>query len=133
MMQKYIEEMRDALARVINLIQNSDGGGQQSSSSRDEVLSTLERVLAHSHRLSFTTSAPPGYNPGKSFLYLTKPPAPQPAQLQSSILHSIQSTCTCIFDCVSLLLYSSANGIVFFSHIVIFVLHIDYVSPITCI
>eukprot|EP00890_Picochlorum_soloecismus_P000175 jgi/Picsp_1/1158/NSC_04639-R1_---NA--- len=87
-LMNYIEDLRDAIGVVINMIRNRLAGAEPNSS-EDEVISTLQRVLAHSHRLSFTTSAPPGYSPGRSFLHLSKPPAPQPPQLQSSILHNI--------------------------------------------
>jgi len=50
-----------------------------------------EELIAYAHRLSFTTSAPPGFVPGNTPLGLFKPPAPQDAQLRSSILHKIQS------------------------------------------
>ena len=82
--------MRDATMCAINMMRSMMNGAPNSN--REEVFSTLRRVLAHSHRSSFTTSAPPGYQPGKSFLYLAKPPAPQAPQLQSSILHNVQST-----------------------------------------
>ncbi|KAI8108882.1 hypothetical protein M9435_005299 [Picochlorum sp. BPE23] len=48
-------------------------------------------ILAYSHRLSYTSFAPPGYIPGKSMLYMNKPPAPQTAQFQNSILYTLRS------------------------------------------
>ncbi|WPT14087.1 Mediator of RNA polymerase II transcription subunit 4 [Picochlorum sp. SENEW3] len=48
-------------------------------------------ILAYSHRLSYTSFAPPGYIPGKSMLYMHKPPAPQTAQFQNSILYTLRS------------------------------------------
>ena len=48
-------------------------------------------LIAYAHRLSFTTSAPPGFVPGQSPLMHFKPPAPQDFQLRSSVLHQFQS------------------------------------------
>ena len=48
-------------------------------------------VVAYAHRLSYTTSAPPGFVPGQTPLGHFKPPAPQDAQLRSCQLHEFQS------------------------------------------
>ena len=49
-----------------------------------------QELIAYAHRLSFTTSAPPGFVPGQTPLGLFKPPAPQDMQLRSSVLHQFQ-------------------------------------------
>jgi hypothetical protein len=49
-----------------------------------------QELVAYAHRLSFTTSAPPGFIPGQSQLLHFKPPAPQDIQLRSSALHQFQ-------------------------------------------
>lgn len=51
----------------------------------------VQDILAYAHRLSYTSFAPPGYIPGKSMLYMNKPPAPQTAQFQNSILYTWRS------------------------------------------
>lgn len=79
-LQKVIQKLHNAIdvAREFSTIQCTQG---------DE-LQLVNNVLDHSHRTSYTTGAPPGYVPGKSALYLVKPPAPQTAQFQNSILHT---------------------------------------------
>ncbi|KAH7619347.1 hypothetical protein Ndes2526B_g06317 [Nannochloris sp. 'desiccata'] len=63
------------------------------NSSRAPVASTVDQakeLVAYAHRLSFTTSAPPGFVPGQTPLLHFKPPAPQDIQLRSSALHQFQ-------------------------------------------
>jgi len=48
----------------------------------------LCRVLEYAHRTCYI-AAPHGYVPGESQLYMMRPPAPQPMQLQQSILHTL--------------------------------------------
>ncbi len=60
---------------------------------RAPVASTIDQakeLIAYAHRLSFTTSAPPGFIPGQTPLLHFKPPAPQDIQLRSSALHQFQ-------------------------------------------
>lgn len=79
-LQKVIRKLHSAIdvAREFSTIQYKQGNEVQ----------LVNNILDHSHRTSYTTGAPPGYIPGKSALYLVKPPAPQTAQFQNSILHS---------------------------------------------
>ena len=56
-----------------------------------------KELIAYAHRLSFTTTAPPGFIPGQTPLMLFKPPAPQDIQLRSSALHQFQRTCYCCY------------------------------------
>ena len=51
----------------------------------------VQNIIGYAHRLSFTTSAPPGFVPGQSQLFLHKPPAPQDVQFRTSALHQFQS------------------------------------------
>lgn len=48
----------------------------------------LRRVVDYAHRTCYI-AAPPGYIPGESQLFMMRPPAPQPMQLQQSILHTL--------------------------------------------
>lgn len=47
----------------------------------------VQGLLAYAHRLSYSTSAPLGYQPGQQ-LYFFKPPAPQEAEMRASQLHA---------------------------------------------
>ncbi len=48
---------------------------------------SVRSLLAYSHRLSYSSSAPLGYQPGQP-LYFFKPPAPQEAEMRASQLHA---------------------------------------------
>ena len=50
-------------------------------------------VVAHAHRLSYTTAPPPHFVLGRTPLGHFKPPAPQDLQLRSSQLHQFQREC----------------------------------------
>jgi len=45
------------------------------------------RVLTYAHKLSYTTFAPPGFEPGKTALGNFRPPVPQEWQMRMSQLH----------------------------------------------
>jgi hypothetical protein len=47
----------------------------------------VQGLLSYAHRLSYSTSAPLGYQPGQP-LYFFKPPAPQEAEMRASQLHA---------------------------------------------
>lgn len=51
----------------------------------------VQELIGYAHRLSFTTSAPPGFIPGQTPLVLFKPPAPQEGEFRASALHEFQS------------------------------------------
>lgn len=79
-LQNVIQKLHSAIdaARQFSALQYQSG----------DALHLIKDVLDHSHRTSYTTGAPLGYVPGKSALYMLKPPAPQTAQFQNSILHT---------------------------------------------
>jgi hypothetical protein len=89
--------MRDVQDAIHNLyttgqqarqvLEGSTSGGTSPASRR----SKLEELVGYAHKLSFTTSAPAGFVPGKDFLGLFKPPAPQEPQMQISTLHNLPS------------------------------------------
>ena len=47
----------------------------------------VRALLSYAHRLSYSSSAPLGFQPGQP-LYFFKPPAPQEAEMRASQLHS---------------------------------------------
>lgn len=47
----------------------------------------VRNLLSYAHRLSYSSSAPIGYQPGQP-LYFFKPPAPQEAEMRVSQLHA---------------------------------------------
>ena len=47
----------------------------------------MQRTLALAHRLSYTSFAPPGFQPGITPLGNFRPPAPQDAQMRAAQLH----------------------------------------------
>lgn len=47
----------------------------------------VERTLALAHRLSYTSFAPPGFEPGVTPLGVFRPPAPQDGQMRAAQLH----------------------------------------------
>ncbi len=51
------------------------------------------RVLTYAHKLSYTTFAPPGFEPGKTALGNFRPPAPQEWQMRMSQLHRFAGDC----------------------------------------
>jgi hypothetical protein len=53
--------------------------------------------VAYAHRLCYTSFAPPGFVPGQTALQHHRPPAPQDAQLRSSLLHQFQREALCTF------------------------------------
>jgi hypothetical protein len=50
------------------------------------------RIVTYSHKLSYTTFAPPGFEPGKTPLGNYRPPAPQEWQMRVSQLHQFAGT-----------------------------------------
>lgn len=44
-------------------------------------------VITYAHKLSYTTFAPPGFEPGRTPLGNFRPPAPQEWQMRASQLH----------------------------------------------
>lgn len=51
-------------------------------------------LLSYAHRLSYSSSAPLGYQPGQPLLFF-RPPAPQEAEMRASQLHAFNSECSC--------------------------------------
>ena len=47
----------------------------------------VRTLLSYAHRLSYSSSAPLGFQPGQP-LYFFKPPAPQEAEMRASQLHA---------------------------------------------
>lgn len=57
------------------------------------ILDTPEKVksiISYSHRLAYTSFAPPGFVPGQTQLRHFKPPAPQELEMRASQLHQLQ-------------------------------------------
>ena len=86
--QGCLQEKAVELQNVIQKLHGAIDAARQFSAIQSNALDLIKHVLDHSHRTSYTTGAPLGYVPGKSALYMVKPPAPQTAQFQNSILHT---------------------------------------------
>lgn len=54
---------------------------------KEPTLDSIQRTLALAHRLSYTSFAPPGFQPGVTQLHAFRPPAPQEWQMRSAHLH----------------------------------------------
>jgi hypothetical protein len=57
------------------------------------ILDTPEKIkslISYSHRLAYTSFAPPGFVPGQTQLRHFKPPAPQELEMRASQLHQLQ-------------------------------------------
>lgn len=52
----------------------------------------VRSLLSYAHRLSYSSAAPLGYQPGQP-LYFFKPPAPQEAEMRASQLHAFAREC----------------------------------------
>jgi hypothetical protein len=64
--------------------------GYQPPQAGDETY--VRGLLSYAHRLSYSSAAPLGYQPGQP-LYFFKPPAPQEAEMRVSQLHTFNREC----------------------------------------
>jgi hypothetical protein len=78
---------------IVSLQAAIDQYSPLSNTSNTFILDTPEKiksVISYSHRLAYTSFAPPGFVPGQTQLRHFKPPAPQELEMRASQLHQLQ-------------------------------------------
>lgn len=86
-LQEAIHKLYATGQEARQVLEDSTPGGTSPASRT----SKLAELVGYAHKLSFTISAPAGFVPGRDFLGLFKPPAPQEPQMQVSSLHNLPS------------------------------------------